>query len=288
MAGDEQQQPGRGDLGRPEVLPGGEAAQHVVAGPAELLGGQPGQVVLQLALRLPGPGRRGGAVEQRPAQALEELVVSVGHPEQQADDERGHRQGEVGDQVGGGAAGGHPVDGVVHDPLDLGAHRLDPLDQEVLGDHPAQPGVFGVVEPEEAGVGGGERAAPGGGEREAGVPRVGAEALVGQDGADLLVARHQPAEAAVRQPGRGDRPLAPGDPVRGRRVERAAAGRGGEGEGGRGGCARHEGGLLTDSGRAGCRTPGPQGFTVHVLPGSSRHVRYAPVRHACRARGLSR
>ncbi|MFE3864859.1 hypothetical protein ACFXPT_31070 [Streptomyces goshikiensis] len=93
-------------------------------------------------------------------------------------------------EVGLGAACGHPLERVVHDLLDVGAHRLDSLDQEVTGDHAAQPGVFWVVEAEEAGVGG-EHFPPAGWQHgQPWVADVRTEAAVGQYGADLGVAGH--------------------------------------------------------------------------------------------------
>ncbi len=246
VPGDQQQHPGRGDLAQGEVLPGRQPAQDVVPGLGPLAFGEPAQVVQQLFLRpghVPVVGRGG---EQQPAVRLELLAVLVRDAQQQADDEGGHRQGEVGDQVGGpgrAAPGDHPVQRLVHDLLDAGAHLLHPLDQEVPGDHPAQPGVLGVVEAEEGGVGGDEFAPPLGEEGERGPAGVGAEPAVREHRTDLLVAGDQPAGGAVREFGAADRAGARGLGVGGRRRERAGRvvpGRD-QGDGG-GGCA--QGGLL--------------------------------------------
>lgn len=154
VVGDQQQHSGGGDLAEAEVVAGGEPAEDVVAGAAPLLRGEAAEVVEQLGL---GPAHLGllhRGADQDAAELLEHLPVLVRDAQQQADHQGGHRQREVADQVGGATGRGHAVEGLVDDLLDLGAHRLDPLDQEVPGDHAAQPGVLGVVEAEEVGVGG--------------------------------------------------------------------------------------------------------------------------------------
>ncbi|WP_232241201.1 hypothetical protein [Kutzneria sp. 744] len=76
-------------------------------------------------------------------------MVRVRHAEQLADDQRRHRQREVGDQVGGLVAGQHVVDQAVDDLLDARPHGLHPLDHEVAGQHLAVPVVLGVVHRDE-------------------------------------------------------------------------------------------------------------------------------------------
>ena len=127
----------------------GEPGKQVVAGVGELVGDQAVQVVIERVLGLPGHLGRGVPVDQELAGALEEVVVGVGHAEQVADHQGGHGQGESLHQVDRGGAGQHLVDQVVHDPLDRRAQRLDPLDRERGGHHPAQPGMLGVVHVDE-------------------------------------------------------------------------------------------------------------------------------------------
>lgn len=223
VPGDQEQKAERGRLLVGQVLAGGEPAEDVVSGLPTLALRQLRQIARELSvgpLRL----RAGGAVvEESPAERLEQVVVLVRHPQHQADDQRRDRQREVRHQVGRGATLGHAVHGPVDDVLDARAQFLDPLDQEVLGDHPAQPGVLGVVHADETRLGGGQFTLPGGQEREPRCARVGAEPGVGQHGPYLVVPGDQPARGAVRQRGTGDGGLAGGGGVGGRRGEGATA-----------------------------------------------------------------
>ncbi len=129
VAGDQEQEAhGRGLLKR-QVLAAGKPAEDVVTGAAPLVRGEFGQVRHEFAVGGGGLLGRGGVVEQGPAERLEEVVVPVGHAEQQADHQRGYGEREVGHQVGASAVPGHPVDRPVHDLLDLRAQRVDPLHQ---------------------------------------------------------------------------------------------------------------------------------------------------------------
>lgn len=207
-----------------------------------------------------GPLEGRAVVEQGAAERLEQVVVLVGNSQHQADGQRRDRKGEVGHEVGRGASVRHSVHGPVDDVLDSGPEFLDALDQEVLGDHAAQPSVFGVVHADEAGLHGRQFPLTRREEREAGGARVGTEAGVGQHGAYLLVAGDEPARRAVRQYGSGDGGVMGGGRVRGGRIERTRPVGAGEVErrGGRGG--GHEPGRLLVGGHvASMRVMAPLG-----------------------------
>ena len=71
---------------------------------------------------------------------------SYGHAEQLADDEAGHREREVGHQVGGRTRLRHRVEVLVDDLGDARLEPPDPLDGELAGEQAPQPGVLGRVE----------------------------------------------------------------------------------------------------------------------------------------------
>ncbi|MFB6977910.1 hypothetical protein [Streptomyces scopuliridis] len=150
MAGDQQQPPHGRRLGHAEFAPGHQPADDAVVRGVLLDLGQLGQILDQFISGRHDLGSRRTAVQQDAAAFLEVVVVLVGHAEQPADHQGRQRQRELRDQVGRRPGGGHPVEQVVGEAPDLGTHRLDLLDHEVGGEHPAQPGVVRVVHPDEA------------------------------------------------------------------------------------------------------------------------------------------
>ncbi len=100
---------------------------------------------------LPGPGggvEDAGAVAQveaRGAVLPELLPVHAGHPEEVADDPEGDGEPEALDQVDLRPVGGHVVEGVGHDAVDVGLQVGQPTTGEVGRQHPPQPLVVGGV-----------------------------------------------------------------------------------------------------------------------------------------------
>ncbi len=131
----------------------------------DVIGHQPAhQVVTRFALlerrQLPhvvehGADRRGlllvgrSRVEALGAVLLEELVILVGDAEQQGDHQRGHRQRESANKIGGRSSRDHVVQESVDQLLNLRTHRLGTPKGEVPGHHPPQSVVLGIVDSRE-------------------------------------------------------------------------------------------------------------------------------------------
>jgi hypothetical protein len=137
-------------LGRgPVAVLADQRAQQVVAGVA------PGPLHQACHVGTGGPDHLGAlaggevGAQRAPGALLEPGAVGVGDAEQLADHQRGHGQGEVGDEVRGRPGGRHGFEGVVDDGGDPGLQRLHRPDREPRGEHPPQPGVVRRVQREQ-------------------------------------------------------------------------------------------------------------------------------------------
>jgi hypothetical protein len=83
----------------------------------------------------------------RRAVLLEELVILVGHAEQQRDHQRRHRQREISHQIERGTFRDDLIDETVDQLLNLRPHCLSAPEREIPCHHSTKPIVLRIVDP---------------------------------------------------------------------------------------------------------------------------------------------
>lgn len=182
------------------VLPGGQPAEHVVAGIGALALGQLLQVAVELLTGRQRPAGVAAVHDELSRHPLEEDPIGVRHAEQFADHQGRERQGERLVQIGRVRPGQQAVEELVDGLLDPGPQRLHLPEHEVGGHQPPVGDVLGRVHLHERLHPRVPRLAHRVGVREPRPGNVHADTRIGQQGAHVGIPRHHPWGAAVPEP----------------------------------------------------------------------------------------